>query len=149
MLALSLLGIATGQITGLSRDSAVHAVLPAVLGLMGGATIYLIGAWGKELQTTVVAAVIGLSINLVVGVYWGSYSRVIYERWASGLKSWRQRRWRRRMPVTTPRSRSSSTIAVTRGTRPKSNKLAPNGHHGPVLRPVPPDSNDPRTERRG
>jgi hypothetical protein len=70
--ALSLLGMATGQITGLSRESAVGAVMPAVLTLLGGVMIYLIGLKGERLQTTVVMAVIGLTANLVIGTFWGA-----------------------------------------------------------------------------
>lgn len=73
--ALALLGLVTGQIIGLSRTSAVGTVLPAVLGLLGGVMIYLVGTKGKELQAVVVMAVIGLTLNLLVGVYWGARSR--------------------------------------------------------------------------
>ena len=68
--ALSLIGIVTGQITGLSRSGAVGDVLPAVLGLLGGVMIYLIGEHGVRLQGAVIMAVVGLTINLVVGIYW-------------------------------------------------------------------------------
>jgi hypothetical protein len=78
--ALSLLGIVTGQITGLSRSGAVGDVLPAVLGLLGGLTLYLIGTKGRALQSVVAAGVIGLTLNLIVGIYWGSHSRQLAER---------------------------------------------------------------------
>ena len=77
--ALSLIGIVTGQITGLSRSGAVGDVLPAVLGLLGGIMIYLIGEHGVRLQSAVIMAVVGLTINLVVGIYWGSHSRQLVE----------------------------------------------------------------------
>ena len=77
--ALSLLGIAIGQITGLSRSAAVGDVLPAVLGLLGGVLIYLIGTKGERLQAAVVMGVVGLTINLVVGIYWGAHSRMLAE----------------------------------------------------------------------
>ena len=70
--ALSLLGMTTGQLTGLSRESAVGAVMPAVLTLLGGVMIYLIGIKGERLQATVVMAVIGLTVNLAVGTFWGA-----------------------------------------------------------------------------
>jgi hypothetical protein len=81
--ALCLLGIVTGQVTGLSRDAAVGTVIPAILGLLGGIVLYLIGSKGKELQGLVVMGVVGLSLNLVVGIYWGAYSRDAYEAYAS------------------------------------------------------------------
>jgi hypothetical protein len=77
--ALSLLGIVTGQVTGFSRVSAVGTVLPAVLSLLGGMMLYLLGTKGKHLQASVVMGVIGLSINLLVGIYWGARSRADYE----------------------------------------------------------------------
>jgi len=78
--ALSLLGIVTGQITGLSRSSAVGDVLPAILAFLGGMTLYVVGSKGKALQNAVAMSVIGLTMNLVVGVYWGSHSRMLVER---------------------------------------------------------------------
>jgi hypothetical protein len=77
--ALSLLGMVTGLLTGLSRDPAVGAVLPAILGLIGGMTIYLIGTKGAQLQSVAMMGVIGLALNLLVGVYWGAHSRAVYE----------------------------------------------------------------------
>jgi hypothetical protein len=81
--ALCLLGIVTGQVTGLSRDAAVGTVIPAILGLLGGIVLYLIGSKGRELQSLVVMGVVGLTLNLVVGIYWGAYSRDAYEAYAS------------------------------------------------------------------
>jgi hypothetical protein len=81
--ALCLLGIVTGQITGLSREAAVGTVIPAILGLLGGIVLYLIGTKGKELQVLVVMGVIGLTLNLLVGVYWGAYSRDAYEAYSN------------------------------------------------------------------
>jgi hypothetical protein len=77
--ALSLLGLVTGQVTGFSRVSAVGTVLPAVLGLLGGLMLYLIGTKGQRLQAPVVMGVIGLTANLLVGIYWGARSRGDYE----------------------------------------------------------------------
>ena len=50
LLAFSLLGFVTGQIMGQSREPAVMAVLPAVLTLLGGIVIYLVGAKGIQTQ---------------------------------------------------------------------------------------------------
>ncbi|MEO1067048.1 MAG: hypothetical protein AAFW47_06695 [Pseudomonadota bacterium] len=77
--AFSLLGVTTGQITGMSRVSAVGAVLPAVLSLFGGVLIYLVGTKGPNTQAFLGVATIGLVTNLLVGVFWGSKSRVTYE----------------------------------------------------------------------
>ena len=48
LLAFSLLGFVTGQIMGQSREPAVMAVLPAVLTLLGGIDVYLVGAKGIQ-----------------------------------------------------------------------------------------------------
>lgn len=78
--ALSLLGIVTGQVTGLSRVAAVGAVLPAVLSLIGGVLVYMIGTKSSRTHAFVAVGIIGLTANLIVGVYWGSHSRVVFER---------------------------------------------------------------------
>lgn len=80
--AFSLLGIVTGQVTGLSRVAAVGAVLPAVLSLIGGVLIYLIGTKGPRTQAIVAVSIVGMTINLLIGVYWGSKSRVVFEQYA-------------------------------------------------------------------
>jgi hypothetical protein len=85
--ALSLIGVVTGQITGLSRVAAVGTVMPAVLGLLGGVMLYLIGTKGERLQATVVMAVIGLTSNLLIGVYWGATSRALSETEALAKRS--------------------------------------------------------------
>jgi hypothetical protein len=79
--ALSLLGITAGQLTGLSRDSAVGTVLPAVLTLVGGVVVYLVGVKRVQSQRLICLAVIGLTLNLLVGGYWGSSSRIAYEEY--------------------------------------------------------------------
>jgi hypothetical protein len=50
-LAFSALGFVTGDIMGNSRDSAVGDVLPAVLTLVAGVSIYVIGTKGVASQT--------------------------------------------------------------------------------------------------
>ena len=77
--ALSLLGITAGQLTGLSRTSAVGTVLPAVLTLVGGMVVYLVGVKRVRSQRLICLAVVGLTLNLLVGGYWGSSSRIAFD----------------------------------------------------------------------
>jgi hypothetical protein len=64
LLAFSLLGFVTGQIMGQSREPAVMAVLPAVLTLLGGIVIYLVGAKGIQTQAIVSSMVFCFAIAL-------------------------------------------------------------------------------------
>lgn len=77
--AMALLGITTGQMTGQSREPAVGAVLPAVLGLIGGISVYLVGSKDSQHQFAVSLAIIAFTINLLVGTFWGSHLRTQYE----------------------------------------------------------------------
>jgi hypothetical protein len=78
-LACAFLGIVTGNVTGLSRDPVVGTVIPAVLGLVGGVFVYLVGTKGVERQHFVAGGIICLALNLIVGVYWGGRSRVLFD----------------------------------------------------------------------
>jgi hypothetical protein len=78
VLAFAFLGLVAGVLAGLSRQSAIGAVLPAVLSLVGGLAIYLIGARRAD-QGLVGICVIALSAGLVIGTTWGSVLRDEYE----------------------------------------------------------------------
>jgi hypothetical protein len=74
--ALALLGVVTGYLTGLSRSSAVGAVIPAVLTLIGGLVLYLVtGDAPRARRMLTAASVVALMTNLLVGTLWGSLSR--------------------------------------------------------------------------
>lgn len=79
LLSFSLLGLVTGLLAGLSREAAMGAVLPAVLSLVGGLAIYLVGS-EKVDQGLVGVCIIALSLDLLVGTIWGSDLRDVYER---------------------------------------------------------------------
>ena len=79
LLAFTLLGMVTGLLAGFSRTSAMGAVLPAVLSLVGGLGIYLIGA-GKADQGLVATCVIALALDLLIGSLWGAVLRDDFER---------------------------------------------------------------------
>ena len=78
---LSLLGITIGQLTALSRVAAMGTVLPAILTLVGGMVAYLVGVKRIRGQRLVCLAVIGLTLNLLVGGYWGSSSRIAFDEY--------------------------------------------------------------------
>jgi hypothetical protein len=75
----SMLGFVTGDIMGQSRDAAVGAVLPAVLTLLGGVTIYIMGSKGVETQARVSAMVLCFSIALLAGSLYGATLRVAFD----------------------------------------------------------------------
>jgi hypothetical protein len=76
--AFALLGLVTGFLAGFSRQPAIGAVLPAVLSLVGGLSIYLIGA--RKVSTGFVGVcVIALSLDLLLGATWGAGAREAYE----------------------------------------------------------------------
>jgi hypothetical protein len=67
LFSFSLLGFVTGQIMGQSREPAVMGVLPAVLTLLGGIAIYLVGAKGLQTQALVAAMVSCFALALLTG----------------------------------------------------------------------------------
>ena len=79
LFAFSLLGFVTGQIMGQSREPAVMGVLPAVLTLLGGIAIYLVGAKGLQTQALVAAMVSSFALALLIGVHFGGRLRVDFE----------------------------------------------------------------------
>jgi hypothetical protein len=78
LLAFSVLGIVTGYQTGFSRESAVGAVLPSVLSLFGGLSIFLIGK-NQESRIITSLAVLSFAICLVLGTSWGAIMRQSWE----------------------------------------------------------------------
>lgn len=73
-LAFSILGMVTGYLTGFSRESAIGAVLPAVLSLMGGLMIFLVGK-SQESRSIVSISMIVFSFTLLLGAGWGAVMR--------------------------------------------------------------------------
>lgn len=75
VLSLALLGVTTGQLTGQSRDPAVTAVLPAVLGLVGAISVYIVANKDIKQQAIVAISLSAFSLNLLVGAFWGASLR--------------------------------------------------------------------------
>jgi hypothetical protein len=79
LFAFSMLGFVTGELLGDSRDSAVGAVVPAVLTLFGTVAAYIIGSRGVRSQTAVSACLICFVFCLLSGDLFGIQLRNQYE----------------------------------------------------------------------
>jgi predicted neutral ceramidase superfamily lipid hydrolase len=80
VLAFSVLGIVTGYLTGFSREPAISAVLPAVLSLMGGLMIFLVGR-NQESRGIVSISMFVFSFMLLMGAGWGAVMRDVSEEY--------------------------------------------------------------------
>jgi len=74
VLAFSMLGIVTGYLTGFSREPAIDAVVPAMLSLMGGILVFLIGK-NKESRSIVSVSIFSFTFMILLGSSWGSVMR--------------------------------------------------------------------------
>jgi hypothetical protein len=72
---LSSLGFITGDVMAGSRAAAVGTVLPAVLTLLGGILVYLVGAKGLRSQVTVSGMVLCFAFALFIGSNLGARLR--------------------------------------------------------------------------
>ena len=130
MLGFAVLGTTTGFLTGMSRSPAVGTVLPAVLSLVGGIAVFMLGKDGL-VRDLVSRSVVALSVCIIVSALWGALERSAWEEFVSFRKAnietlKRQavveavmRDYRRKLglPVdeagsTDPKRRSSSVTAV-------------------------------------
>jgi hypothetical protein len=75
MLSMALLGLTAGKLTGFSRVPAVHAVMPAVLTLIGGLLVYVVSSSDQNSKAIASSAIICLSTGLLFGTMWGSRLR--------------------------------------------------------------------------
>ena len=74
----SLVGLSTGYLTGMSREAAVGALVPAVLSLVAGAAVFLFDRTAGQ-SITLGLSIVGLSISLVLGTVYGSKNRFEYD----------------------------------------------------------------------
>ncbi|MFC5302784.1 hypothetical protein [Azospira restricta] len=88
--AFSMLGLVTGYLTGFSRSPAVGAVLPAVLSLVAGMAVFLMGKDAAS-RTIVALSVLIFSISLVLGTGWGATMRQTAEDYATSETVLKQR----------------------------------------------------------
>ena len=77
--AFAMLGFVTGQIMAQSREPAVGTVVPAVLTLVGGVAVYVIGLKGVEAQINVSIMIFCFAFTLLVGSLFGAELRVKYD----------------------------------------------------------------------
>jgi hypothetical protein len=77
--AFSLLGFVTGALLADSRESAVGAVLPAVLTLLGAISAYTMSSKGLRAQTAISMVMICFTLCLLIGSLFGIRLRVEYE----------------------------------------------------------------------
>jgi len=75
----SILGFVAGQIMGQSRTSVVGTIIPAVLTLLGGVAVYLVGTKGARAQSTVSAMVSCFVIAFLLGSLMGIRLRIEFE----------------------------------------------------------------------
>lgn len=78
--AVSMLGIVTGYLAGFSRAPAIGTVLPAVLSLMGGLVIFLVGR-NSESRVIVSVSILAFSLTLLIGGGWGAVMRDTAEQY--------------------------------------------------------------------
>lgn len=90
LLAFTMLGIVAGYLTGFSRQPAVGAVLPAVLSLIGGLAVFLVGK-DKASRLIVGLSVLAFSISLVLGTAWGAVMRDVAEEYKKSETYLKQR----------------------------------------------------------
>ena len=88
--AFSMLGLVTGYLTGFSRSPAVGTVLPAVLSLVAGLAVFLMGKDAAS-RTVVSLSVLIFSISLVLGTSWGALLRQTADDYAMSEPVLKQR----------------------------------------------------------
>jgi peptidoglycan/LPS O-acetylase OafA/YrhL len=75
LLAVATLGFVIGDLTGQSRGSGIAQVISAIVAVLGGVLIYLVGIHGEKKQMLASGAVLVLSIALLLGANWGASIR--------------------------------------------------------------------------
>jgi len=88
--AFSMLGLVAGYLTGFSRSPAVGAVLPAVLSLVAGLSVFLME---KDAASRVIVSlsVLIFSSSLVIGTSWGAVMRQAAEDYETSEPILKQR----------------------------------------------------------
>jgi hypothetical protein len=89
VLSFSVLGFVTGSLMGDSQTSVVGTVLPAVLTLLGGVAVYMIGSKGVEPQVVVSGLILCFALTLLAGSVFGLQLRVEFN--AEVVAPWRLR----------------------------------------------------------
>lgn len=74
MSAFAMLGLVIGYLTGMSRVPAIGAVLPAVLSLLAGLSVFMMGK-DSAVRVLVSLGILVFSLSLALGSTWGAVSR--------------------------------------------------------------------------
>lgn len=74
----SLVGLSTGYLTGMSREAAISALVPAVLSLIAGSAAVF---WQRDQAVfgAIGLAILGLSSSLLLGTVYGANNRYQYD----------------------------------------------------------------------
>lgn len=76
LVAFLVLGTVAGYLTGLSREAAVGAVVPAALSLLGGLAVLQLGkAADGPGAVRLSGSVLAFAVGLLIGTTWGSSAR--------------------------------------------------------------------------
>ena len=65
---------------GQSREPAVTAVMPAILTMIAGVLGYIVSAKTAQQQMLASIIIIGFTVNLLVGTFWGAQVRYEFEK---------------------------------------------------------------------
>jgi predicted neutral ceramidase superfamily lipid hydrolase len=85
ILAFSMLGMVTGYLSGFSRAPALGTVLPAVLSLMGGIVVYIIGK-NSTSRIIVSVTILAFALTLMIGAEWGAVMRRADEEFVKNVR---------------------------------------------------------------
>jgi tryptophan-rich sensory protein len=80
LVAFAILGVGTGYLAGLSREPVAGQVLPAVLSLFAGLTVFLVSK-DHAARVLVSLSVVAFAVSLLVGSVWGSRMRFDAEQY--------------------------------------------------------------------
>lgn len=80
ILAFSMLGMVTGYLGGFSKSPVLSTLLPAVLSLLGGLVVHIIG---KDTVSRIIVSIsmFTFALTLLIGTEWGSVMRRINEEY--------------------------------------------------------------------
>jgi peptidoglycan/LPS O-acetylase OafA/YrhL len=76
VISFSMLGMVIGYLSGVSRTPTLNNVLPAVLSLIGGLIVYLVGKDSSN-RIIICIALFALAFTLVIGSEWGATTREV------------------------------------------------------------------------
>ncbi|MGD1877185.1 MAG: hypothetical protein ACFB13_06760 [Kiloniellaceae bacterium] len=85
LFGFAILGLVVGMLSGLSRESVMGAVMPAVLSFVGGGAAFMMKN-GPIARKTVGLCVVAFSFSILIGTNWGSTTRFYFEHWQKSVE---------------------------------------------------------------